>query len=95
MDVPPNDLRVAARRWDACGADLTEAARVVGGAPTPGFGDAAAEAAALQVAVERALSDLRTDAERVVDGLLATHRAVVDADEAVATSLARLLPEAG
>jgi hypothetical protein len=95
VDVPTDRLRVAARRWDAAGADLEEAARVVGGAPTWGFGEAADEVAALVAAVERALSGLAVDAERVVAGLFVTHRAVVDADEAVSASLAGLGPGAG
>ena len=94
MDVPPDQLRVVARRWDAVGADLAEATSVIRGAPTSGLGDAAGEAAALVLVVERALTEFHAEAKRVVDGLLVTQRGVVDADESVAASLVRLVPGA-
>ena len=92
MELDPDELAAAARRWAAVAADLADAAQVLRGAPTWRFGDASGEAVALLQAVERAVAGIGADADRLADGLLVTMRAVVDADEAVAASLAPLAP---
>ena len=88
MELAPDHLHAAARRWDAAAADLVDAAAQLRSAPTGGLGDVTGEAALLLDVAEATVSGLAAEAERVVDGLLVTLGAVVDADEAAAAALA-------
>ncbi|QBR93939.1 hypothetical protein [Nocardioides euryhalodurans] len=90
MELRPDDLRAEAHRWDACAAELGDALGLLAGAPVATLGGAAREADQLVRAAEDAVSRLRAEAERLVDGLLVTARSVTDVDEAVAAAVARL-----
>lgn len=90
MEVLPANLRAVAHGWDALAADLAEAASTIRSAPTVGLGSAAGEATLLLDAAEAALSGLRADADRLVDGLLLTARLATDVDDRVAGALARI-----
>ena len=87
MELAPDHLHTGARRWDALAADLDGAAARLRWAPVGGLGGAAGEAALLLDVAETTVSRLAADTDGVVDGLLVSVRAVVDADEAVAASL--------
>jgi len=91
VELAPDHLRTAARRWEAYAADLVDAGVQLRTTPTGGLGEAAGEAGLLLDAAAETVSRLAAGADRVVDGLLVTLGAVVDADEAVADSWARLL----
>ena len=95
MELAPDDLRTAARRWDALASDLAEAAGTMRGAPTAGLGRAAGEAVLLLAAAEGALLELRDGTERLVDGLLVSARLATDVDDRVAAALARIRPGLG
>ncbi len=87
MELVPDQLRTAARRWDALAADLADAAAQLRRTAAGGLGDAAGEAALLLDVAEATVSGLADDAARVVDGLLVTVSSVVDADDAAAAAL--------
>ena len=95
MELSPDRLRAAARRWDALADELAGAASLLRGAPTAGVADAPGEAVALLDAAVDAVSRLHRDTDDVVDGLLLTAALVSDADDRVATALGRLDDGAG
>ena len=95
MELSPDRLRAAARRWDALAAELAGAGSLLRAAPTAGLAEAAGEAVVLLDAAVDAVSRLHHDSDDVVDGLLLTAALVSDADDRVATALGRLDDGAG
>lgn len=87
MELSPDLLRIAARRWAALEDDLAAASRLLRSAPPGGFGTAALEAAELLAAVAEELATLGAGAGAQADGLLLTARLAEDADATVAAAL--------
>ena len=90
MEVDPDALRAAARRWDALAEDLAGAAALLRGAPTAGLGESSGEAGPLLAAAEDAVARLQREADDLVDGLLMTSALVADADDRVAAAFEQI-----
>ncbi|WP_432478814.1 hypothetical protein [Nocardioides sp. GXQ0305] len=89
MELSPDELSAAARRWDALAVDLADAVASVRGGPVGGPGDVAGEVAQLREVLERTASGIEADLDTLVEGLLVTVRAVAAAEDAVVSGLAR------
>ena len=87
MELSPDRLRAAARRWDALADELAGAASLLRGAPTAGVADAPGEAVALLDAAVDAVSRLHR--ATAVAGLRLTAALVSAADAHAATALGR------